>query len=496
MAPYSDIDLLFLIPYKMTPRSEQVIEAILYLLWDLGLKVGQASRSIDDCIRQAKADMTIRTGLLEMRFLWGDQELYLELRRRFQREVQKRSATKFIAAKLAERDVRHQRQGGSRYSLEPHIKDGKGGLRDLHSLFWIAKYLYRVDDIRELAARGVFSRREVGQFLKAQNFLWTLRCHLHLLTGRAEERLTFDLQEKIAPLMGYTAHAGTRAVERFMKHYFLIAKDVGDLTRILCAVIEGERKGRSRFRLNPLARRKVAGFRLEGDRLSVAKAEVFAERPVEMLRIFKVAQDQGLDIHPEALRAIRRNLKRIDKALRADLEANRVFLEILTSDKDPETALRRMNEAGVFGRFIPDFGRVVAQIQYNMYHHYTVDEHTIFAIGQLHKIEAIGEDVVNDPDGTRLKARYAALSRALTRKKISGKGVTRHEIREPWTRPNDFLTGIYRGSSHYYTNFTGENIAVRLEIRASRRGVSNYVLIYQHKRAPRGNELLPEKDFL
>ena len=396
LAPFSDIDLLFLLPYKMAPRSEQVIEAVLYLLWDLGFKVGHAVRSVDDCIRQAKTDMTIRTTLLEKRFLWGDQRLYLELKRRFDHVIRGGATNaEFLEAKLAERRRRHERLGASRYVLEPNIKDGKGGLRDLHTLFWIAKHLYRVGDIAELVERGVLTRREVRRFEKAQNFLWTLRCNLHYLAGRAEERLSFELQKEMAPRMGYRAHAGTSDVERLMKHYFLIAKDVGDLTRIFCATLEADHRRWPRLRLPALGRgRRIEGFPRDGERLTVRGPEVFAKDPVEMLRIFQVAQTHDLDIHPKALHWITRNLKRIDRSVREDPRANRVFMDILTSEKNPETALRRLNEAGVFGRFMPDFGRVVAQMQYDMYHHYTVDEHTIFAIGILHAIEQgrLGEE--------------------------------------------------------------------------------------------------------
>jgi [protein-PII] uridylyltransferase len=388
LAPYSDVDLLFLMPYKVTPRSEQVIESTLYLLWDLGFKVGHAVRSVDDCMRQAKADMTIRTNLLEKRFLSGDRELFQELWQRYQKALQGGTGIDFIDAKLAERDRRHERLGGSRYLLEPNIKEGKGGLRDLHTLFWIAKYIYRVNDIAELVPRGVFTRREVLRFEKAENYLWTLRCYLHYLTGRAEERLTFDFQKDIAPRMGYKAHAGTQDVERLMKHYFLVAKDVGTLTGIFCAALEAEQKRPSKLSLAILTRRRrIDGFPLEGNRLTVRSAKAFEENPIEMMRIFKVAQAHDLDVHPRALHWITRNLRRINQSVRKDPEANTLFMDILTSEKNPETALRRMNEAGVFGRFMPDFGRVVAQMQYNMYHHYTVDEHTIFAIGILHAIE-------------------------------------------------------------------------------------------------------------
>ena len=388
LAPFSDLDLLFLLPYKRTPRTEQVVEALLYYLWDLGLKVGHATRTVDDCLRQAKADQSVATNLLEARFLWGDQALFLELKARYRKEVQQSGAARFVEAKLVERDERHARQGGSRYALEPNIKEGKGGLRDLHTLFWIAKYAYGVETSAELVEKGVFTREEAGRFDKAASFLWTLRCHLHWRAGRAEERLTFDLQKELAGPMGYTQHAGTVAVERFMKHYFLVARDVGALTRILCAQLEARYARRARFRL-PAAlerKRKLEGFRLVGSRLTVESAEAFKARPIDLLRIFHVAQKHELDIHPDALRWITQQ-QRLIRGLRDDPEANRLFLEMLTSPKGPETTLRRLNEAGVFGRFVPDFGRVVSQMQFNMYHHYTVDEHTIFALGMLWRIE-------------------------------------------------------------------------------------------------------------
>jgi [protein-PII] uridylyltransferase len=390
LAPYSDIDLLFLLPYKRTPHTEQVVEYLLYMLWDLGLKIGQATRSVEECLRHAKSDLTIRTGLLEARYLWGEQALFAELRRRFDTEIVRGNAAQFVDGKLAERDARHRRLGDSRYQLEPNVKEGKGGLRDLHTLFWIAKYIYRIDDVGKLVDRGVLSAEESQRFDHAQRFLWTVRCHLHFLTGRPEERLTFDLQTEIARRMGYADQANSRGVERFMKDYFLVAKDVGDLTRIFCAILEADQKRKRRLPWMRwgAGRRGLGGFILDGERLAIPGEDFFAKDPTALLRLFHVAQEHELDIHPRALRAASQSLSLIDRGLREDPEANRLFLEILTSRKDPETALRRMNEAGVFGRFIPDFGRVVAQMQYDMYHHYTVDEHTLFAIGILHKIES------------------------------------------------------------------------------------------------------------
>ncbi len=389
MAPYSDVDLMFLQSYKATAHTEQVVEFMLYMLWDLGLKVGHSVRSIDDCIRLAKDDVTIATALLEARYLWGDHPLYAELRHRFFGFTAESDPIEFVEAKLAERDARHEKLGDSRYVLEPNIKEGKGGLRDLHTLYWISKYLYQVDRVTDLVAQGVFTEKEAATFEKAHDFLATVRCHLHYLTGRAEERLTFDVQLRLAERMNYTDHAGTTGVERFMKHYYLHAKEVGDLTRIFCAALEAKHKRRPRLSLGRLLdrRREVGDFVIKGGRITVAKASAFRDDPINFLRLFHIAQERDLDIHPEALRRITRDLPRIDNALREDPEANRLFVEILTSSKAPDEALKRMNEAGVFGRFVPDFGRVVAQMQYDMYHVYTVDEHTIRAIGLLHRIE-------------------------------------------------------------------------------------------------------------
>ena len=396
LAPGSDIDLLFVLPYKQTAWGESIAEFILYCLWDMGLKVGHATRSVNECIRQAKADMTIRTAILEARFLLGDHKLFDELATRFDTDVAQGTAAQFVAAKLTEREERHRRAGQSRYLVEPNVKDGKGGLRDLHTLFWIAKYVYRVHEPEQLIERGVFSRSEYQLFCRCEDFLWSVRCHLHFVTGRAEERLAFDIQREIAVRLGYTEHPGLKDVERFMKHYFLTAKDVGDLTAIMCAGLES-----GQAKALPMVSRVMARFRSRGpkmltdsedfvvdnNRIKVIDAEVFIRDPVNLIRMFHLADRYTLAFHPEALRAATRSLKLIDKSLRENPEANRLFLEILASKGDPETVLRRMNETGVLGRFVPDFGRIVAMMQFNMYHHYTVDEHLLRCIGVLSEIE-------------------------------------------------------------------------------------------------------------
>ena len=396
LAPHSDVDILFLHPYKLTGRSEQIIEYLLYMMWDLGLVVGHATRSVADCLRRARADMTIRTSVLESRHVWGDEALYGDFRRRFLTELVPGTEAEFVAAKLRERDQRHLRTGDSRYLLEPNVKDGKGGLRDLHVLFWIAKYLFRVERFGDLVGHGVLSRREHVSFRRAEGFLWRVRAHLHVVCDRADDRLTFDRQLEIATRMGYGPRRGNLAVERFMKHYFLVAKSVGELTRVFCAVLEAEK-----LHTAPVHRSGAGsgpardGMLVSGGRIAAAGERTFNERPVRFVTIFRRAQTEGRDIHPATLRQIHRGGGLITAQVRDDPEANRAFRAILTDRRDPEKILRMMNEAGVLGRFLPDFGRVVAQTQLDLYHVYTVDEHSIRAIGVLAAIErgALAEEL-------------------------------------------------------------------------------------------------------
>ncbi|MGF7158989.1 [protein-PII] uridylyltransferase [Rhodoligotrophos appendicifer] len=403
LAPASDIDLLFLLPYKQTAWGESVIEYMLYVLWDLGLKVGHATRSIDECLRLSRNDTTIMTAILEARFIWGDRSLFEELEGRYRKEIVAGGAAAFITAKLAERDARHARAGNSRYLVEPDVKDGKGGLRDLHTLFWIAKFLYGTGSPSGLVSAGVFTRSEARRFRAREDFLWAVRCHLHFMTGRAGDRLTFDHQAELAERLGYHARGRLKSVERFMKHYFLVAKDVGDLTRIFCSVLEAQQvkkiptMSRMLQKLRPRSASPFgdnADFKLDVGRINVTDETVFARDPINLLRLFQLAEKHNVLIHPDALKLVRRSLSLIDEDVRKDPGANELFMEMLTSPRDPETILRKLNEAGVLGRFIPEFGRIVALMQFNMYHHYTVDEHLIRAVGILSEIErgALGSD--------------------------------------------------------------------------------------------------------
>ncbi len=399
LAPASDIDLLFLLPYKQTPWGESVAEYILYLLWDLGFKVGHATRTIDQCVKMGAADITVRTALLDARLIYGDAQLYDKFEQRFRNEVVAGTARGFIDAKMAERDARHRTAGESRYKVEPNIKDGKGGLRDLHTLHWLSKYLYGQGVGAATVAAGIFKPHEVATFRRCEDFLWTIRCYLHFLSGRAEEVLTFDVQPWLAQQLGYNKRGGMRAVERFMKHYFLIAKDVGDLTTILCTGLEMQQlkasPGLSKL-LRPLnwkARRQIRArteFRIDNGRLNVADPAVFKRDPINLIRFFSEARHTNAFLHPDAIRVLRQSLRLIDDDLRADPEANRIFMDLLTTDSSAEMTLRRMNDAGVLGRFVPEFGRVVAMTQFNMYHHYTIDEHLVRTVGMLTDIERGG----------------------------------------------------------------------------------------------------------
>jgi [protein-PII] uridylyltransferase len=396
LAPGSDIDLLFLLPGKQDATSGKLIEFILYTLWDLRLKVGHATRSSEECVRLAKTDNTILTSILEARFICGNRALSEQMQIMFRRDIVQTGARKFVADKLAERDARLAKSGESRYLVEPDLKDGKGGLRDLHTLFWIAKFIYDTNSPEELADKGAFTLEELARFQKCENFLWAVRCQLHFISGRGEDRLSFDRQAELARRLGYQSHAGLKNVERFMKHYFLIAKEVGDLTRIFCASLEARQVkdvpvlSRMIGRFMPRASGKVAenkNFRFESGRIALATATAFRDDPVNLIRLFSIASAHGAEIHPDALKAVRMSLSLIDKELCKNPEANALFLDMLTNSNSAETLLRMMNEAGVLGRFIPEFGRIVAMMQFNMYHHFTVDEHLIRAVGALASIE-------------------------------------------------------------------------------------------------------------
>jgi [protein-PII] uridylyltransferase len=414
LAPYSDLDLLFLRPWKSTPHGESVAEFMLYTLWDLGLKVGHAHRTVDESLRLAKTDLHIRTGLLDARFLAGDPRLFDDLQTRYRREVARGTGATFSEARLAERDLRHARAGASRYLVEPNLKDGKGGLRDLNTLLWIARYL-NPEEPAELSATEYFDGPELAQLRRCYDRLWRVRHHLHWTAGRAEERLGFDLQPEVARRMGFAqrGRSGTAGVERFMRRYFVNAREVGALTRVFCAKLEAERtkaKPSGLSRLAPallgLGRVDVPGFRVRRGRLTVEDEEVFARDPVNLLRLFRTADARDLDLHPQALASAQRALPRLTRTVRRDPSAAQVFLEVLARGRAPFRTLSLMNDAGVLGRFIPEFGRIVSRTQLDRHHAYTVDEHTLRMTGLLADIAA-GREAEAHPLATSLLGRIA-----------------------------------------------------------------------------------------
>ena len=416
MAPFSDVDLLFLTPYKMTPWAENVIETVLYLLWDLKLKVGHSSRSIKDCLRLGSEDYTIRTAMLEHRFVCGDINLASQLNDKLWKNLFSGTAKDFISAKLKERENRHEKHG-QRYMVEPNVKEGKGGLRDLQSLYWIAKYVYQTQNISDLVDLNVFRSDEYLQFEQAEEFLWAVRCQMHHLADRAIEQLSFDLQVEVASAMGYHDSRDQRAVEIFMQDYFRHATRVGDLTRIFLTSLEAVH-AKDEPLLERIFKRKPKidnDYIVIHNRLAIKSEKEFLTNPINLLKLFSEALRTGLLIHPNAMRLVSANLAMVNNEFRASTEAQQIFLELLLKHGNPERALRRMNELGFLAKFIPEFEPIVAMMQFNMYHSYTVDEHTIQCLktlAQIEKSELVEELPIASSilkDGVNRKVIYIAL---------------------------------------------------------------------------------------
>ncbi len=396
MAPYSDIDLLFISPFQQTSWTENVTESILYILWDLKFKVGHSSRTINDCLQLGLSDLTIRTSLLEKRFLCGNQFIYDELNSLLWNKLFSKNTSDFLEGKLKERDERHVKHANSRYLLEPNIKESKGGLRDLQTLYWIAKYIYQTDDISNLIKNNIFTKEEIKIFTNAENFLWFVRCKMHQLSGYANEKLHFNIQVELANKLGIKDCKSRKGVEIFMQKYFIHAKNVGDLTRIFVTAMEEnlvKKKPQYKAKISQLlgissAKKKIGkGFIVENGRLNVSGKNLFREHPLNILDLFVKALSSQLLIHPDALRAVVLNLDLVDESFRNNVKANEIFLDLLISFGNPERVLRRMNEVGFLGAFIPEFGRIVGLMQFNMYHFFTVDEHTIQCISILSNLE-------------------------------------------------------------------------------------------------------------
>ena len=395
LAPASDVDLLFIKPDDADADTDRFLERVLYALWDLKIDVGGgACRTNQETIDLVEKDVSERTALLSLRAIAGDREAPAALVRRFRQETVKGHEADFVEAKLRERDARIESAGRSRYSVEPNLKSAKGGLRDLQLMRWLALFLYGADAFERWVGTRLLSLGDVDKYIAADDFLWTVRFHLHDLSGGKNDRLSFDLQPEIAQRMGYEDGEEEHAVERFMRRYFRTAMDVGGLTRLVCAKLEADAwkakpKGLARFLPGSQAPNNpdLGEFLLRDGRLDFAHPQQISDDPVRLIEFFHIASSRQLDLHPEAMARVGRTLHLVDEGYRGDPRAARAFFAVLLDSPAPMAVLRLMTETGLLGQFIPEFGDIVGRTQFNMYHHYTVDEHTLQAIGWLREIE-------------------------------------------------------------------------------------------------------------
>jgi len=425
LAPFSDIDLLFITRDEPSPATLASVEFMLYFLWDLGLKVGHATRSVDECLLDAARDMTIRTSMIDARLLSGDADLFETFHSRFLAFCKADGAGAFLAAKQAERSARHRRYGDSPFLVEPNIKEGRGGIRDLQTLYWMTRYVFGTQVMGELVGPespggGILTHQEAKHARRSWSFLWTVRFHLHYVAGRAEDRLTFDLQPVVGARMGYTRHGRQDGVERFMRHYFLTAREITRITAVLEPAIIRAALGPPALQAETDRSLFEQGFVLANGKLMSAPGRGFEHEPIQMLRVLQVARDRHLNLHPLTLRALIRH-ERQAIALRGNPQAAAIFLDLLCGrDGDHSRAdgarwLAILNESGFLGRYIPDWARIVGQMQFDTYHVFTVDEHTIEAVrvlnalerGELIEIAPIASDLVEDLQSRR--ALYAAM---------------------------------------------------------------------------------------
>lgn len=382
--PRSDIDLMFFYRARDRSRVEVLSERLLYLLWDLGLEVGYSVRTADDCLEMAARDITARTALLDTRFLCGVQELCREFDRNVYRQVRDRNTKAFIRGKVEEREARIRKYGSSVFLLEPNIKEGEGGLRDIHSALWLLMVKYKCRSLRELLHKGIVTEEEVRRISGFLDYLWHIRNELHFLSGRKNDQLHFDKQEKIARFLGYRDNRKAPAVEQFMQDYYLHATQVEhEISLLFNRVLERDRRP-SGFGYFP--RRELAhGFYVLRDELRIARPEVFAEQPRLLMRAFLLSHRQGVHLSVALKTAIREHLHLINDHFRRGRQVNRDFFEILRG-KSCSAVLRDMHHLRFLNRYIPEFERIYCKVQHDAYHIYTVDIHSLFAVEEIEKL--------------------------------------------------------------------------------------------------------------
>lgn len=381
--PGSDVDLLVLLDRDDTAAARALVEPLLRFLWDMGLEVGHSVRTVKQCVEEARRDITVATNLMETRLLAGNAELFEDMRARTHAS-RIWPGPKFFAAKLAEQRARHRRFNDTAYNLEPNIKEGPGALRDIQVIAWVTQRHFDATSLHELVAQGFLHENEYRALIRGRNFLWKVRTGLHHLAERREDRLLFDHQRTLARLFGYRDRAGALAVEQFMKRYYRTIKELSLLNEILLQHFEEEILTRHKPRVKPISRR----FQRRGDFLEAANARIFERAPFALLELFLVMQQHPelKGVRADTIRLVRANLNRIDAKFRKDLACQSLFLEIMRQPRGITHELRRMNAYGVLGRYLPAFGRIVGQMQHDLFHVYTVDQHSLFVLRNLRRL--------------------------------------------------------------------------------------------------------------
>jgi [protein-PII] uridylyltransferase len=415
LSPRSDVDLLALLPEAAAAgdraRAEGIAEALHRALWDAGLEAGFAARDLPQALALAREDHTVRTALLDCRLLAGDTALFRTLERAAVTEVEARKVEEFISDKVEELQVRRKRYGGSIWLLEPHLKQGKGGLRDLQCGLWIARARHKVAGLGEAGERGLLPAREVAALRVARDFLWRLRNELHYVTGRRDDRLTFDNQRKLAQQLGFADAENELGVERLLRETYTHMQEVARASDALidrCAVEDAPRSsilaatlGLLGARRPPQAKPIDAAFKLWNGRVTVADKDVFARRPADLVRLFAVAETYGAPVYSYARDLLVQELTRLEPQLATDRDAHFEIWQLLVRDGSDGWALGPLHELGVLGAIFPELGRLRGRAQHNLYHVYTVDTHTVFALQRLSRLRS-GALVEEEPELTRI----------------------------------------------------------------------------------------------
>ena len=398
--PQSDIDLLFLYGWKVSPFVETLTEKLLYTLWDAALQVGHATRSISECARLAANDMKVRTSLLDARFLCGDYALYEDFEKKVESKLVSKGVKRFVREKLAENRARHEQFGGSVYLLEPEVKEGEGGLRDIQTARWIARAALGVKDLDALALNGVVNPSDIAQLKESQDFLLRVRNELHFSTGKHQDQLTFEHQERVSSALGFESEGTLRGVEVFMRAYYLHAAQINRLSELIAHRVTDCDK--PRFGASSVFGRTLReGIRLSKGHITVTKPEVLRSSPDNLIRIFDDAQKYNCQFTQETRELLRQNLDLIDDDFRRSEEANAPFFSILKWKEAVYETLLEMHRAGVLGAFIPEFGRLLCMVLHDAYHIYTVDQHSLRLIKEIERLKA-GEYVESSPLLTQL----------------------------------------------------------------------------------------------